>query len=165
MAFHSFPEEFQGCLAITALRDKAFKDFLFVIDRSPKVVGLAFNFHKYLFQVPLPVRICGHLTDCFPAKLSGKHRAKSVLPKSNRLTADVDAAFVQKILHIAKRKRETNKHHNSQADDLGASFEVTKGGTFCDPKTLMARPARPNKISSESALPCEPVLTPGRQNR
>jgi hypothetical protein len=107
MAFHDFPEELQGCLAITALRDKAFKDFPLVIDCLPKIARLAFNLHGYLVQVPLPVRICAHLTDPFSANLSGKHWAKSVPRKPNRLMADVDAAFVQKIYHIAKRKRET----------------------------------------------------------
>ena len=96
-----------------------------MIDRSPKVVGLAFNFHKYLVQVPLPVRICGHLTDCFPAKLSGKHRAKSVSPKPNRLMANVDTAFIQKIFHIPQRERKPHIYHNGQADDLGVRLEVT----------------------------------------
>jgi hypothetical protein len=38
MAFHGLPEEFQGCLAITALCDKAFQDFPFVIHSPLKVV-------------------------------------------------------------------------------------------------------------------------------
>jgi hypothetical protein len=41
MAFHGLPEEFQGCLAITALCDKAFQDFPFVIHSPPTVVHLA----------------------------------------------------------------------------------------------------------------------------
>ena len=67
------------------------------------------------------------------------------------LPADVDAAFVQKILQIAKRKRETNVHYYGQADDLWARLGVTKGGTFCLPATLIARPARLKKSSSDSA--------------
>jgi hypothetical protein len=58
---------------------------------------------------------------------------------------------VQKILHIAKRKRETNVHHHGQADDLRACLEVTKGGTFCHPEGLGGRPARLKKVSSDSA--------------
>jgi hypothetical protein len=51
-----------------------------------------------------------------------------------------------------------NFSHNStdQADDLGTRLEVTKGGTFCHPATLIARPARLNKFSSDSAS--EPAL-------
>jgi hypothetical protein len=72
--------------------------------------------------------------------------------------ADVDAEFVQKILHIAKRKRETNVHHRGQAYDLRARLEVTKGGTFCHPKMLGGRPARIKKISSDSAQAMVQVL-------
>ena len=51
-------------------------------------------------NVPLPVRICAHLADPFLADLRGKQRAKPVPPESNRLVADLDAAFVQQILHV-----------------------------------------------------------------
>jgi hypothetical protein len=50
--------------------------------------------------VPLPVRICAHLTDSFPADLSGKHRTKSVPSKSNHFVADVDPALVQEIFQV-----------------------------------------------------------------
>jgi hypothetical protein len=156
MAFHGFPDEFKSCLAITALRDKAFQDFPLVIHGPPKIVRLTVNLHEYLVQVPLPVRICAHLTDSFPTDLSGKHRAKSVRQKPNPLMADVNAAFMQKIFHIAKRKRETNVHHHGQADGLRACLEVTKGGTFCHPVTLIARPARLKQVSSDSAAPGHP---------
>jgi hypothetical protein len=158
MAFHGFSEEFQGYLAIPALRDKAFQDFPLVIHGPPKVVRLAVNLHENFVQVPLPVRIRPQLLHPLPPDFGSKHRAKSVPPKPNRLMADVDAAFVQKILHISKRKRKTNVHHNSQADDLGTGFEITKGGTFCHPATLIAHPARLNKFSSDSAQIkiCEP---------
>jgi hypothetical protein len=95
MAFHGFPEEFQGCLAITALRDKAFQDFPLVIHGPPKVVRLVVNLHAHLIQMSLPVPPRLHSVNPSAADLSGKHRAKSVPPKSNRLMADVDAAFVQ----------------------------------------------------------------------
>jgi hypothetical protein len=101
-----------------------------VIDRLPKVVGLCVDLHEKFVQMPLPVRIRPQLLHPFPPDLGSKHRAKSVPPKSNRLIADVDAGFVQKILHIAKRKRETNIHHNSQTDDLGARLEIAKWATF-----------------------------------
>jgi hypothetical protein len=55
MAFHGFPDEFQGCLAITALCDEALQDFPFVIHCPPMVVLLAVNLHEHLIQVPLPI--------------------------------------------------------------------------------------------------------------
>jgi hypothetical protein len=42
--------------------------------------------------------------------------------KPNRFMADVDAAFLQKILGIAKRQWEPNVQHNGQADDLRAGL-------------------------------------------
>ena len=43
------------CLAITALCDKAFQDFPFVIHSTPKVVRFAVNLHEHLIQVPLQI--------------------------------------------------------------------------------------------------------------
>jgi hypothetical protein len=104
LAFHSFSEEFQGCLAITAFRDIALQDFPFVIDRSPKVVGLSVDLHENFVQVPLPVRIRPQLLHPLSPDLGSKHQAESVPPKSNRLMADVDAALMQKhLLHSAAR--------------------------------------------------------------
>ena len=71
------------------------------------------------------------MADPFLADLSSKQRTKSVPPKSNRLIADVDAAFVQQILHVPKRQRETDIHHHGQTDDLGARLEVAKWAAFC----------------------------------
>jgi hypothetical protein len=103
MAFHGFPREFEGCLAITALCDATFQDVPFVIHSPPKVVRLAVDLHENLIQVPLPIWICAHLAEPFLADLCGKQRAKSVPPKPNRFVADVDVAFVQQTLHVPKR--------------------------------------------------------------
>ena len=110
--------------------NKAFQDFTFVIHSPPKVVRIVFNLNEHLIQVPLPIQICAHLADPFLADLNSKQRAKAVPPKPNRLIADVDAAFIQKILNLPKRQRETDIHYQGQTDDLWARFEVTKGGTF-----------------------------------
>jgi hypothetical protein len=55
MAFHSFPQKSDGSLAITALCDKSFQDFPFVINSPPTIVGLAAEVHERLVQVPLPI--------------------------------------------------------------------------------------------------------------
>jgi hypothetical protein len=68
-----------------------------------------------------------------------------VPPKSN-LLADVDAALVQKILHVPKRKWEPKMHHNGQTDDLGARLEVAKGAGFCYPVTLVGANPASNKV-------------------
>ena len=68
--------------------------------------------------------------------------------------ADLDAALVQKIFNIAKRKRKPNIHHDGQTDDLEARLEVAKRAASCHPATLSARPARLKTSSSDSANNC-----------
>jgi hypothetical protein len=45
--------------------------------------------------------------------------------------ADLDAALMQEILHVAQRQRKADVQHHRQADDLGARLEVAEGGAFC----------------------------------
>jgi len=66
--------------------------------------------------------------------------------------ADVDAAFVQKIFDIPKRKRKPDVHHHRKADHLRAGFEVAKWAAFCHPPKLKGCPARLNKFCSDSAF-------------
>jgi hypothetical protein len=68
MAFHGFPEEFQGSLPITALREKAFQDFPLVIHGPPKIVRLA----AYSGVIrPLIPKVSGHPFRFYPATDSG----------------------------------------------------------------------------------------------
>jgi hypothetical protein len=55
----------------------------------------------------------------FPSDLRGEQRAKSVPPEPHRFVADIDATFMQQILHIPQRQWEPDIHHHRQADDLG----------------------------------------------
>ena len=50
--------------------------------------------------------------------------------------ANVDPSLVQKILHIAERKRKSKVHHHRQADDLRAGSEVSKRAAFGHGRTL-----------------------------
>jgi hypothetical protein len=136
MAFHGFPKEFEGCIAIKALLNEAFQDLPFVIHGAPKIVRLAVDLHEHLIQVPSPIRTCAHLANPFLANLCGRQRDKAVQPKSNRLIADVYATFVQRILHIPKRKREADVHYHGQTDDLGgSSWSSEKGERFVTHKS------------------------------
>ena len=100
--------------------------------------------------MPLPVRICAHLADPFLADLCGKQRTKPVPPETDRFMADVDAAFVQKILHVPKRKRKLDVRHHRQADHLRAGFGVAKWAAFWHPPKLRGCPARLNQFCSDS---------------
>jgi hypothetical protein len=52
-------------------------------------MGLAIDFHKYLVQMPLPVRMNTKLLNPFLSDLSGKQRAKSVPPETDSFMADI----------------------------------------------------------------------------
>jgi hypothetical protein len=109
-----------------------------VIHSPSKIVRLAVDLHEHLVQAPLSIRICADPADSFVADICGKYWAKPVPLKSNRLMADIDAAFVKQIFHAPKRKRKSNIHHHRQNDDLVARLEVPECRTFCHPQKLRA---------------------------
>jgi len=77
---------------LPAFRGKDLEHLTFVIDSTPEVVRVAIDPHEHLVQVPTPVRIRIMMNSTFP-DLGFKHRAEPVPPESDRLVADVDAAF------------------------------------------------------------------------
>ena len=80
-------------------------------------------------------------------------------PKPNRLVTDIDAALVQQVFNISKRKRKTDIHHHCQADDLRRRLEVAKWRGFCHPETLRNRPALFKSVSSDTALSMNKCLS------
>ena len=152
MTFHYFSKEFQCCLAITTLCRTAFQDFPFIIHGPPKIERLAVDLHEHLTQMPLPVCPRPHSVNPSAPNFSGKQWAKSVPPKPNRLMADVDAALVQKLLNIAKRKRKWTYIKTASRMKLGRFSKITKWAAFCHPERPSGRPARLKSFSSDSAL-------------
>ena len=130
-ALHCFSEEFQCRFAIPALGDIAFKHLALVINGPPEIVGFTVDFYEHLVQMPLLIRMSTKLLNPFLSDLGRKHRAKSVPPESDRLMANNNAAFVQQIFHISKRKWITHIHHHSQPNDLGRHLEIAKWREFC----------------------------------
>jgi hypothetical protein len=102
-----------------------------VIDGPPEGVTLAVDLHAHLVQVPTPEAGFLRSNPTLPV-LGGDHRAETVPPEANSFVADVDAALVEQILHVAERKREPNVHRHRQADDLRASLELAERAAFCD---------------------------------
>lgn len=102
-------------------------------------------------KVPLPIRMSAKVLNPLSSDLGGEHRAEPVPPKPHRFMADVDAAFVQRILHISKRKRKPDVYNHRQADHLRAGFEVAKWAAFCHPPKLRGCPGHLNQFCSDSA--------------
>ena len=151
MPFHGFLEEFQRGLAISRVGQDAFKNLALMINSPPEVMGYPVDLYVDLVQVPSPLSSSTHPLDPLAPDLGGKHRAKPVPPIPHGLMADLDAAFMQKILDVSKRQREPDVEHHRQADDLGACLEVTKRAVSGHPRTLGDRPAHFKIVSSDSA--------------
>lgn len=93
-------------------------------------MGLSVDLHENLVQVPTPAAR-PHPLDAALSDLGGKKRPEPVPPKPHGLVADIDAAFVQQVLDIAKRERKPDIHHHRETDDLRRRLEVAKGRAFC----------------------------------
>jgi len=65
--------------------------------------------------------------------------------------ADLDAAFMQQVLDVAKRQWEPNVHHYGQPDDLGRSLEAPERAMLGRGSTVGDRPVRLDRFSSDTA--------------
>jgi len=83
-----------------------------VINGAPKIVALAVDLYEHLVDVPAPAREGPHLVDAPAPDLGGEHWSKPMPPEPDRLVADVDPAFVQQVLDIPERQRESDVHHD-----------------------------------------------------
>ncbi len=123
---HKFPEEFQCCGFVSALRDDSFENFTLMIYGPPEVVSLAIHLHENLIHVPFPFRECPQLLNTLSPDLRGKHRAEPVPPVADGFMADIDPALVKEIFDIPQRKWKPDVQHHRQADDLWTGFEILK---------------------------------------
>ncbi len=138
MPFQGFPEEFLCRPPVAGLGHGAFQNLAFMADGAPKVVCPAVDLHEHLIQMPSPLPPGAHQIDAPAADFGGKHRAKSCPPEPHGFIADLDSAFVQQVLDIAQRQRETDGHHHRQPDDPGAGLEMPERGVLGHDKTLPA---------------------------
>ena len=122
-----------------------------MVHGAPKVVPLTVDLHENLVKLPLPMARSQPL-DPAHLDLIGEHRAEPVPPKSNSFVADLDAPFMQKILNVSQLKREPHIEHDSQADDLGARFEVLERRAFGHARTLPGALPRLKQSSSDKTL-------------
>ena len=73
-------------------------------------------------------------------------------PISHRFMANIDAAFVEQIFHIAKRQRKPDIEHHRQADNLAARFEIAKWVMFGHPTTLRNHSTHLKLVCSDSTF-------------
>ena len=66
----------------------------------------------------------------FSSDFRSKHRVDPVPPVADGFMADIDAALVQKILDVSKRKGKADVYHHRRADYSGVGFEMPKRERF-----------------------------------
>ena len=81
---------------------------------------------EHLIQMPTPLKIPAHVRYPLLSDLGGKHRAKPVPAKPDRLMADVDPALGQEILDVAQRQRVFHVHHHDQTDYFWRAVEISE---------------------------------------
>lgn len=147
---HRFAQKLHSRFAVPCLGYKRFKDFALVINSPPEVVGFTPNLHEHLVQVPLPLRPRAKLLGSFPSDLGCEDRTKTVPPEPNCFVADVDAAFVEQILDIAKRQWKPDIQHHREANDFRRCLEVAE--RIFHSLTLPGAHRRPKPGSFDNAI-------------
>ena len=85
-----------------------------------------------------------HAVDPAFPNFGGEHRAEPLPPEPDSFVANIDAALMEQVLDVPKRKREPDIEHHREADDLGAGLEVAEGGSFAHLATLRNESVRPS---------------------
>ena len=95
-----------------------------MIDSAPQLVCLPADLYKHLIQVPLPLWRLPHAFRSAFADLVREVSTETVDPVPDRFMANVDAALVKQVFHVAQGQRKSNIHHDRKLDDLGRRLEV-----------------------------------------
>ena len=123
-----------------------------MVNSAPEVIGLTFDPHENLVQMPLPLRQDSHPRRPLAPDLGGEYRAETVPPVPDRFVADIDSALVQQILDVSQRKWKPDIQHDRQADDLGGRLEIAERAAFGDLEMMRRGPSRLKPVSSDRAV-------------
>src|SRR5271166_4541983 len=150
---HDTLEKLQRRGLIPLRGDHRFQNLAFMIDGAPEIAELAVDLYKRLIQMPPPLKIAAHVRDPLLSDLGGKHRAKPVPPKPDRLMADVDPALGQEILDVAQRQRVFHVHHHDQTDYFWRAVEI--------PERVAHAPKLPQPETAQEIGLTEPFVVLG----
>jgi hypothetical protein len=115
----------QRSFAIPAFRRENLEYLAFVIHRPPQVMRFVVDPDEHFIQVPTP---SGKrpIMNVSLLDLCREHRSEPNPLEPNRLVANIYAALEQNILHLPKRQRMANVHHDNEADHLGRTVVITE---------------------------------------
>jgi hypothetical protein len=115
-------------------------------------VSLPTYIYEDFVQVPLPLRAPVHRIGPLLPDLVSEVSPEPIHPEADTFVTDIDPAFVEKVLDIAQRQRESDIHHHAKLDDLRRGFKVAKRVRGHFPR-LNAKTARLTPGSADNTLP------------
>jgi hypothetical protein len=83
-------------------------------------------------------------------------------PETDTFVTDIDPAFVEKVLDVAQRQRESDIHHHAKLDDLRRGFKVAKRVRGHFPR-LNAKTARLKPGSADNTSRLNQAVKPDRK--
>ena len=67
-----------------------------------------------------------HIAGSLLADLSGEMCAEAIYPKTDTFVANIYPTFMEQVLDVPQRKRESDIHHHGELDDFRRCFEIAK---------------------------------------
>lgn len=91
------------------------------------VVQTAANFpfvlHENFIEMSPPMPEGPHGLNPAKPDFGSENRPEAVLAEPHRLTGDIDAPPMRRILDVPRRKRSSDMHHYGGSDDLGNTLK------------------------------------------
>ena len=104
----------------------ALENLAFMINDTPKIMGLTIDLYDDVIEVPPPICGASHPANPLAANVGGKHWTETVSPEADGLVADIDTAFDDQILYIPQAEWKANVHQNHETDHLRRRVEVAQ---------------------------------------
>jgi hypothetical protein len=114
-----------------------------LINRTPEVVQLAFDFQKYLIQVPGSPWL-------WPAsaELAGELATQGEAPLPDAFTGDGNSSFGEDQLNVSEAQAEEVIEPDGMADDLGRKAVAGVGGGLSGHRAILAHAHYSGRISA-----------------
>ncbi len=121
-------------LVSTRLRQDL-ENLAFIVNSAPQIRPLATNSNKDLVKMPGSGR-----SNSAGSDVGGNRRSEFQNPSPDRFIADIDPAFGQHFLDVAKAQRKTKVEPNRPVDDCGRK-PVARVGNLAHSNTITGRQA------------------------
>ena len=122
--FQALCQELEGCMPVSFLGHKSVQDGAFVVDGTPKIIGLTLDLYEDFVEVPASVLRTLMQPPLPLLELLRKQSTKPVPPKPYRLVTHIDPSLVEQVLDLSQRQRIPNVHDDGELDNGRRSLEI-----------------------------------------